>query len=92
MRQVANPSIIFFDEPTTGLDSRSAQIVIRGVKKIVQSGRTVICTIHQPSKRLFFAFDQLLMLKKGGEVAYFGKIGPEAKDILVSFPSIYASS
>ncbi|RZC83900.1 hypothetical protein C5167_046685 [Papaver somniferum] len=46
---VANPSIIFMDEPTSGLDARAAAIVMRTVRNTVDTGRTVVCTIHQPS-------------------------------------------
>jgi ABC-type multidrug transport system ATPase subunit len=81
--QVSNPSILFLDEPTSGLDSRAAQIVMRGVVNIVGSGRSVICTIHQPSRRLFMYFDHLMLLKRGGEVAYFGPIGERANELLV---------
>eukprot|EP00897_Mesotaenium_endlicherianum_P003901 jgi/Mesen1/3539/ME000198S02743 len=79
---VGNPSILFLDEPTSGLDSHAAQIVINGVRNIANTGRSVICTIHQPSRRLFLAFNQLLLLKRGGEVAYFGPIGDDARDLL----------
>ncbi|RWW22354.1 hypothetical protein GW17_00013457 [Ensete ventricosum] len=48
---VANPSIIFMDEPTSGLDARAAAIVMRTVRNTVDTGRTVVCTIHQPSYR-----------------------------------------
>lgn len=41
------------DEPTTGLDARSALVVMRSVKKIAKAGRSVICTIHQPSAAIF---------------------------------------
>jgi len=56
---VANPSIIFMDEPTTGLDARAAAIVMRAVKNIVDTGRTIVCTIHQPSIDIFEAFDEV---------------------------------
>ncbi|KAF2323288.1 hypothetical protein GH714_034464 [Hevea brasiliensis] len=55
---VANPSIIFMDEPTSGLDARAAAIVIRAVRNTVDTGRTVVCTIHQPSIDIFEAFDE----------------------------------
>lgn len=54
---VANPSIIFMDEPTSGLDARAAAIVMRTVT--VDTGRTVVCTVHQPSIDIFEAFDEL---------------------------------
>ncbi|KAM0918925.1 hypothetical protein ACQ4PT_008547 [Festuca glaucescens] len=55
---VANPSIIFMDEPTSGLDARAAAIVMRTVRNTVNTGRTVVCTIHQPSIDIFEAFDE----------------------------------
>lgn len=56
---VANPSIIFMDEPTTGLDARAAAIVMRAVKNVVNTGRTIVCTIHQPSIDIFESFDEV---------------------------------
>ena len=52
---VANPSIVFMDEPTSGLDARAAAIVMRTVRNTVNTGRTVVCTIHQPSVDIFEA-------------------------------------
>ncbi|KAG6526112.1 hypothetical protein ZIOFF_016089 [Zingiber officinale] len=57
---VANPSIIFMDEPTSGLDARAAAIVTRTVRNTVDTGRTVVCTIHQPSIDIFEAFDEAI--------------------------------
>lgn len=59
---VSNPSIIFMDEPTSGLDARAAAIVIRAVKNVADTGRTVVCTIHQPSIEIFEAFDEVIIL------------------------------
>jgi ABC-type multidrug transport system ATPase subunit len=56
---VANPSIVFMDEPTSGLDARAAAIVMRTVRNTVNTGRTVVCTIHQPSIDIFEAFDEV---------------------------------
>jgi ABC-type multidrug transport system ATPase subunit len=50
---VANPSIVFLDEPTSGLDSRSASIVVAAIRNTVDTGRTVVCTVHQPSITVF---------------------------------------
>ncbi|KAF3654762.1 hypothetical protein FXO38_15006 [Capsicum annuum] len=55
---VANLSIIFMDEPTSGLDVRAAAIVMRTVRNTVDTGRTIVCTIHQPSIDIFEAFDE----------------------------------
>jgi len=61
---VASPSIIFMDEPTTGLDARAAAIVMQTVRKTVNTGRTVVCTIHQPSIEIFESFDEVYILWK----------------------------
>ena len=58
---VSNPSIIFMDEPTSGLDARAAAIVMRTVRNTVDTGRTVVCTIHQPSIDIFEAFDEVIV-------------------------------
>lgn len=56
---VSNPSVIFMDEPTSGLDARAAAIVMRAVKNVADTGRTIVCTIHQPSIDVFEAFDEV---------------------------------
>jgi ABC-type multidrug transport system ATPase subunit len=71
----ANPAILFLDEPTTGLDSRAAQVVIRNIKRVAASGRSIVCTIHQPSTIIFSAFDALLLLQRGGQTVFFGNLG-----------------
>ncbi|KAL2642603.1 hypothetical protein R1flu_010190 [Riccia fluitans] len=76
---VANPSIIFMDEPTSGLDARAAAIVMRTVRNTVDTGRTVVCTIHQPSIDIFEAFDELLLMKRGGQVIYSGSLGKKSE-------------
>ena len=47
------------DEPTSGLDARAAAIVMRTVRNTVDTGRTVVCTIHQPSIDIFESFDEV---------------------------------
>jgi hypothetical protein len=44
-----------------------------------------MCTIHQPSIFLFQMFDQLLLLKRGGETVFFGDLGPEASRLISYF-------
>jgi len=85
---VANPSIVFADEPTSGLDARAAAIVMRVLSKVARSGRTVVCTIHQPSAVIFSFFDDLLLLKRGGHVVFFGELGPGAKNLINYLESI----
>ncbi|EMS61936.1 Pleiotropic drug resistance protein 4 [Triticum urartu] len=85
---VANPSIIFMDEPTSGLDARAAAIVMRTVRNTVDTGRTVVCTIHQPSIDIFEAFDELFLMKRGGEEIYVGPLGHQSCDLIQYFEGI----
>jgi ABC-type multidrug transport system ATPase subunit len=65
--------LIFLDEPTSGLDSYLAATVVEGMKTLAASGRTVLCTIHQPSTEVFNRFDTLLLLSAGCPI-YFGPV------------------
>ncbi|CAN1275847.1 ABC transporter G family member 39 [Linum perenne] len=85
---VANPSIIFMDEPTSGLDARAAAIVMRTVRNTVDTGRTVVCTIHQPSIDIFEAFDELLLMKRGGQVIYGGPLGRHSHKLVEYFEAV----
>ncbi|XP_022144931.1 ABC transporter G family member 38 [Momordica charantia] len=85
---VANPSIIFLDEPTSGLGARAAAIVMRTVRNTVDTGRTVVCTIHQPSIDIFESFDELFLLARGGEEIYVGPLGPQSCFLIKYFEEI----
>ncbi|XP_010061952.2 pleiotropic drug resistance protein 1 [Eucalyptus grandis] len=85
---VANPSIIFMDEPTSGLDARAAAIVMRAVRNTVDTGRTVVCTIHQPSIDIFEAFDELFLMKRGGQEIYVGPLGRHSCHLIKYFEGI----
>lgn len=67
--------LLFLDEPTSGLDSAGAASIVRLLRRLAQEGQAILCTIHQPSALLFEGFDNVLLLKPGGETAYFGQIG-----------------
>ncbi|KAF3639158.1 ABC transporter G family member 13 [Capsicum annuum] len=73
---ITQPQLLFLDEPTSGLDSASAYFVVQVLKNIAcgggGSGRTIICSIHQPSSEVFALFDDLLLLSSG-ETIYFGE-------------------
>ncbi len=62
---VTNPSVLFLDEPTSGLDSFTAYSVMRLLKTLAETGRTVICTLHQPSSEVYHLFDDLTLLAEG---------------------------
>jgi len=84
----ANPSILFLDEPTSGLDSRSAQVVIRCIRRVAASGRSIVCTIHQPSISIFKSFDSLLLLRRGGQTVFSGPLGEDCEYLINFFEAI----
>lgn len=50
-------------------------MVVSSLSRAAQKqGLTVVCTIHQPSGEVFHAFDNLLLLRKGGVCVYNGAI------------------
>jgi ABC-type multidrug transport system ATPase subunit len=66
---LTRPKLLFLDEPTSGLDSTTALKVIGCLKSLSDSGKcAVICTIHQPQKKIFEMFDNLILMKKGSIV------------------------
>lgn len=68
-QMIANPSIMFLDEPTTGLDAYSAFLVIKTIKKLAkEDGRIFIMSIHQPRSDILFLFDKICVLSKGNVV------------------------
>lgn len=65
---LANPSVLYLDEPTTGLDATSAFQLVRTLKNLAQKGRTIITTIHQPRSEIWDLFDNIIVLSKGSPV------------------------
>ncbi|QDZ19336.1 ABC transporter [Chloropicon primus] len=84
---LTEPKCLFLDEPTSGLDSHISLEVMRVVKSLSNDGRTVICTIHQPSQVIYTLFDNLILLQNG-EVAYWGAGKEVAEDFFyqLGFP------
>uniref|UniRef100_A0A8C8DU41 ATP-binding cassette, sub-family G (WHITE), member 2c n=1 Tax=Oryzias sinensis TaxID=183150 RepID=A0A8C8DU41_9TELE len=71
MELITSPSLLFLDEPTTGLDSNTANCIIGLLHKLARRGKTVIFSIHQPRYSIFKQFDHLTLMHKG-EVVYAG--------------------
>lgn len=72
MELITEPSLLFLDEPTSGLDSSSALDVLQVLRRLAEEGKTIIMTIHQPRVEAYNLIDQLILLAKGGKLAYFG--------------------
>ncbi|KMZ56625.1 ABC transporter G family member [Zostera marina] len=80
---LVKPSLLFLDEPTSGLDSTTAQKIMCMLCDLTRNGRTVLMTIHQPSTRIFYMFDKMMLLADGNPM-YFGK----GSDAMTYFHSI----
>ena len=59
---INDPNLLFCDEPTSGLDSFMAMSIVDALRKLADKGKTVICTIHQPSSEIYQKFDRLCLL------------------------------
>lgn len=66
------PSVLFCDEPTSGLSSRDSENIIDLLKELSLKGRLVFAVIHQPSSDIFKKFDRLVILDFGGHQIYYG--------------------
>lgn len=62
---IDDPSILFLDEPTTGLDSLCAIQCLHLLKNLSKQGRIVVCSIHVPSWKMLELFDFLYIISKG---------------------------
>ncbi|XP_075716828.1 broad substrate specificity ATP-binding cassette transporter ABCG2 isoform X1 [Rhinoderma darwinii] len=71
MELITDPGILFLDEPTTGLDSSTANAVLLLLKRMARQGKTIIFSIHQPRYSIFRLFDTLTLLA-GGKMLYHG--------------------
>ena len=84
VQMLSNPSVLFCDEVTTGLDAATAFQLVTTLKALAAKGRTIICSIHQPRSEIWQLFDNVLLLAKGsplysgpttGCLAYFESLG-----------------
>ncbi len=65
---------------------------MRTVRNIVNTGRTIVCTIHQPSIDIFESFDELLLLKRGGETIFNGQLGHNSTHLIAYFQARFCLS
>ncbi|GFO17676.1 ATP-binding cassette sub-family g member 2, partial [Plakobranchus ocellatus] len=71
MEMIISPPVLFLDEPTTGLDSSTANSVMKLLKRMSKTGRVVILSIHQPRYSIYELVDSTTMLA-GGRLLYQG--------------------
>ncbi len=69
---IREPSVLFVDEPTSGLSSRDSENIIDLLKELTFKGKLIFVVIHQPSSEIFKMFDRLLILDKGGYPIFDG--------------------
>jgi len=69
---IREPSVMFVDEPTSGLSSRDSENIMDLLKELTLKGKLVFVVIHQPSSDIFKMFDKLLILDLGGYPIYYG--------------------
>jgi ABC-type multidrug transport system ATPase subunit len=66
------PTILFVDEPTSGLSSRDSENIMDLLKELSLRGKMVFVVIHQPSSDIFKMFDTLIIMDSGGFQIYYG--------------------
>ncbi len=69
---IREPSVLFVDEPTSGLSSRDSENIMDLLKELAAKGRIIFTVIHQPSSEIFKLFDRLLLMDQEGHPVYYG--------------------
>lgn len=69
---IRKPSVLFVDEPTSGLSSRDSENIMDLLKELALKGKLIFVVIHQPSSEIFKMFDKLLILDTGGFPIFYG--------------------
>ncbi len=69
---IREPSILFVDEPTSGLSSRDSENVMDLLSELTLKGKLIFVVIHQPSSDIYKMFDKMVILDTGGYLIYYG--------------------
>jgi ABC transport system ATP-binding/permease protein len=69
---IREPSILFVDEPTSGLSSRDSENVMDLLRELALKGKLIFVVIHQPSSEIYKMFDKMIILDTGGHMIYYG--------------------
>jgi len=83
---LTEPSVLLLDEPTSGLDPKSDYDVMVLLKDISQKGKIVMLTTHNINEKNFSLMTHLVILARGGKLAYFGPTSEAAAYFGVNEP------
>ncbi len=72
LEMIREPSVLFVDEPTSGLSSRDSENVMDLLRELTLKGKLIFSVIHQPSSEIFKMFDRIAIMDEGGHLIYFG--------------------
>ncbi|KAM7533214.1 hypothetical protein Aperf_G00000125855 [Anoplocephala perfoliata] len=78
---ITDPSVMFLDEPTTGLDTYTASKLMRLLKRLTADGKTIIASIHQPNSSIYRQFDSVTLLCNGRAIYH----GPAADNAPLNY-------
>ncbi len=70
MEMLTNPALFLLDEPTSGLDSNIEKKVMKKLRSIADTGRTVIITAHTVSN--LYLCDKVIFMGVNGRICYDG--------------------
>ncbi|HET9255198.1 MAG TPA: ABC transporter permease, partial [Pseudonocardiaceae bacterium] len=70
---LTRPSLLFLDEPDSGLDPGLARSLMQTLRGLADGGRTVVVVTHSVAN--LDVFDRLLILAPGGKLAFYGPPG-----------------
>lgn len=72
LEMIREPSILFVDEPTSGLSSRDSENVMDLLRELTLKGKLIFAVIHQPSSEIYKMFDRVIIMDEGGYMIYSG--------------------
>ncbi|MBD3411427.1 MAG: ATP-binding cassette domain-containing protein, partial [Ignavibacteriales bacterium] len=70
---LSDAEILFLDEPTSGLSSKDSEKIVALMQRLALKGKIVFSVIHQPSAKIYKMFKKVVLLDKGGKLAFFGE-------------------
>ncbi|EPY51193.1 ABC transporter Pdr1 [Schizosaccharomyces cryophilus OY26] len=88
---VARRSVLLLDEPVSGLDSQSAWMLVATLRKLANTGLSIMCSVSQPSSRLLNLFHSIMILDGYGRTVYLDEVGSYALKLIKYFKKIHGN-